>query len=282
MSTVRHYPGSPLTVTIGNMSEQDIRRQIASRVRTLRDAKRWSQQQLADEASISRSYVAQIESINPKQPKAPSLPVLTRVAVALGVALEELVGDDATMRHLREIQTDSIPGDGDSLVMDLRSRIEAIHQDLREVKEEMQAVRTRFVPVSVVDDSFAVAVIGRVPADGVRWAAMTEEWSVEVPRERLRNTADPIGLEVTGDCFRSLGIWSGDVVICDRVEGRRPHDRDLVVVRIGDGISLKRWCIAEDTVELRDGNEQVVHRITNGDDVEVLAFFVTYVPIAPR
>lgn len=139
-----------------------------------------------------------------------------------------------------------------------------------------------YTGVTVTDMVQAVAVIGRVPADAMRWSAMEEEMVVEIARARLGNARTPIGLVVSGDCLKALGIFSGDIVICDRAEGRAPQHRQLVVVRVGEEVTLKRWVEADGRVELRDGDENVVKVLEPHDDVEVLAFYITYEPIAER
>jgi len=59
---------------------------LGQRVRTLRTAKGWSQEQLAEEAGMHRTYVWGIE----QGTRNPSLRHLTRVADALGVTLKSL------------------------------------------------------------------------------------------------------------------------------------------------------------------------------------------------
>lgn len=127
-----------------------------------------------------------------------------------------------------------------------------------------------------------VEVIGRVPADGVRWADIGDVYTVEVLREFVADASAPFGLEVTGDCFRSVGIYPGDIVVCDQPQGRTPNDRQIVVVRVEDGVTLKRWCVVDGGIELRDGDDQVVYTLSEGDDFEVQGLFLTFIPRAPR
>jgi len=56
-------------------------------LRQLREAKRWSQEVLAENASLNRSYVGEIE----RGKAVPSLITLEKLALALGVSLSELV-----------------------------------------------------------------------------------------------------------------------------------------------------------------------------------------------
>lgn len=59
------------------------------KVRTLRNAKGWSQELLAEHADLDRSYIAGIEV----GARNPSLKALERLATALSVPLSELFED---------------------------------------------------------------------------------------------------------------------------------------------------------------------------------------------
>jgi transcriptional regulator with XRE-family HTH domain len=59
---------------------------LGRRIRQLRHAKRWSQERLAEQADLDRSYVAGIEVGT----RNPSLKALDRLATALSVRLWEL------------------------------------------------------------------------------------------------------------------------------------------------------------------------------------------------
>jgi transcriptional regulator with XRE-family HTH domain len=63
-------------------------RQFAKRLRALREAAGKSQGDLADEAGLSRTYLNQLEAGK----RDPSLSTLTRLARALRVKLEALIG----------------------------------------------------------------------------------------------------------------------------------------------------------------------------------------------
>jgi transcriptional regulator with XRE-family HTH domain len=59
----------------------DIHRRLARNLVKLRSDKGWSQEQLADEAGLHRTYVSGIE----RQVRNPTLSILERLAKALGV-----------------------------------------------------------------------------------------------------------------------------------------------------------------------------------------------------
>lgn len=56
----------------------------------------------------------------------------------------------------------------------------------------------------------------------MRWAAPggATVSSVHVLAEDLRGTQEAFGLEVSGDCLRSLGIFHGEVIIVEPARGR--------------------------------------------------------------
>jgi transcriptional regulator with XRE-family HTH domain len=71
----------------------DTRRNVAnalgSRIVTLRREKKWSQDQLAFEAGVHRTYMGGIE----RGERNPSLFNLVKIATALGISLKELFED---------------------------------------------------------------------------------------------------------------------------------------------------------------------------------------------
>ncbi len=68
------------------MSEAQILRTLAGRIKYLRRSKRWSQEQLAERASIQRSYLADLE----RGYRNPSVRTLVKVANAIGVPISAL------------------------------------------------------------------------------------------------------------------------------------------------------------------------------------------------
>jgi transcriptional regulator with XRE-family HTH domain len=70
-------------------SEQRIVRDLAIRIRELRHEKGWSQEYLAEEAGIHRTYLGSIETAR----RNPSLRNLIRIARALGVEMVNLFRD---------------------------------------------------------------------------------------------------------------------------------------------------------------------------------------------
>jgi len=133
-----------------------------------------------------------------------------------------------------------------------------------------------------------VSIIGTVPADNIRLTESEEGQGdmpqIEVTPSEVADVRDPFALEVSGDCLRSIGILSGDVVIVEPAHGRAPRHNQIVVVRLNQEVTMKRWVETNAHVELRDGDDNIVATVDpeHGRNVEVLAFYVTYRPLAPR
>jgi transcriptional regulator with XRE-family HTH domain len=70
-------------------AEDKIVRRFAVRIRELRNHKGWSQERLAEEAGIHRTYLGGIETAR----RNPSLRNIIRIAVALGVPVAALFQD---------------------------------------------------------------------------------------------------------------------------------------------------------------------------------------------
>lgn len=72
------------------VSETHVLKLLADRIKFLRRAKDWSQEQLAERAAIQRSYLADLE----RGRRNPSVRTLVKVANALGIAVSALFDDD--------------------------------------------------------------------------------------------------------------------------------------------------------------------------------------------
>ena len=65
----------------------DIRRQLARNLKRLRTEKGWSQEELADQAGLHRTYVSGVE----RGVRNPTIVIVAALAKALGVAPAELL-----------------------------------------------------------------------------------------------------------------------------------------------------------------------------------------------
>ena len=65
----------------------DVRRRLAVNVKKLRKERGWSQEALADEAGLDRTYISGIE----RKVKNPTVSVVERIAVALNCKMGELL-----------------------------------------------------------------------------------------------------------------------------------------------------------------------------------------------
>ncbi len=73
----------------GRRRSETVAAALGRRIRSLRDAKGWSQERLAEHADLDRSYIAGIEV----GARNPSLKALERLAAGLSVRLSELFED---------------------------------------------------------------------------------------------------------------------------------------------------------------------------------------------
>lgn len=102
MATLIPFSVTGYGVTIRNMAEDEVIREIGRRVRSRRERRELTQMGLAELVGISRSYVAQME--NGK--RAASFAVLIRVAEALDIPIEELLGGESGSQYLKELRED--------------------------------------------------------------------------------------------------------------------------------------------------------------------------------
>lgn len=204
--------------------------------------------------------------------------LLKRSRDALGMTQEDLEErSGVSQNYISRLENGGGKRPGDRIIKQLATALET-------PEDEFKVALGWVIREVVFKDGVMLPVVGVVPADALRWmsgegASMTE---VEVLRSKIEGARSPFGLEVSGDCLRSIGILHGDVVIVEPAEGRQPRNGQLVVVRVGDEVSLKRWREDDGGTRLEDGEGNVVHTFAPNEEATVLAFYVTYEPIAPR
>jgi transcriptional regulator with XRE-family HTH domain len=72
-----------------SVANEPLRDRLARNVKTLRGAKQWSQEALAEAAGLSQVYVSNIETSR----KAASIDVLQKLALAFSVDARDLLSD---------------------------------------------------------------------------------------------------------------------------------------------------------------------------------------------
>ena len=80
-------------------SLQQIEETIARRVRELRQARNWTLDNLAETTGLSKSYLSQIENSE----KTPTIPTLTKIAYALRVNVQALLGEEAPLKEQKAL-----------------------------------------------------------------------------------------------------------------------------------------------------------------------------------
>lgn len=65
----------------------DVRKRLAGNMKRLRKERGWSQEALADEAGLDRTYISGVERVV----KNPTISVVERIATALGCRMGELL-----------------------------------------------------------------------------------------------------------------------------------------------------------------------------------------------
>ena len=86
------------------VSETQILRQLAQRIKALREARGWTQEQFAERAAMQRSYLADLELGR----RNPSVRTLVKVANAFGIAIAELLEGGQQERAARNERAGSI------------------------------------------------------------------------------------------------------------------------------------------------------------------------------
>lgn len=192
-------------------------RVLANKVRALRESRHWSQENLAMEAGVSRSWVKELEAARFKSPGAAKL---LAVAQALDAKAEEFLG-------LAGVQIESKPDSG----ANPRLTYEQLLDELRMISP---------VPIPVVE----------VPAHaGHRGTPIINYIYAERPGAVNREL---LCVAVRGDCMAPL-IASGDLVIIDR--GAWPEQGQIVVAVVAEEVLIRRFYKLDDHIALRPDNK---------------------------
>lgn len=197
----------------------------------------------------------------------------------LGLSQEQVAEAAGIRQHyVSQIERGKVQRPGDGILIPIAKALDLSMADVREAMG--------WIVVTPVE-GVMLHVAGRIPADSIRFSTGQDGASmdeIEVTLSEIADARSPYALEVSGDCFRSIGIYHGDVVIVEPADGRRPRDQQIVVVRIGDEVTLKRWVESGDIVQLQDGDGTVIHEFDRSrpGQLEVIALYVTYKPLAPR
>ena len=232
------------------------------------DRRGWSQADLVARADVPRGTVSRwVNNVSIPPPD-----YCRRIAEALGIPESVVLGK---------------AGHGDTAApLDRITIVGELRRLIREIDHwRSDTLMLLSEEVERVEHGIAVPVVGRVPADRIRFTEMEGlEETVRVLEEDLRGAQFPVALLVSGDCWRSMGILTGDHVIVDRAAGRQPRDRQICVVCVNGEYSLKRWCVIDRgrRIELQDGDGNVAATVSVLDEVEVYGFYVTFKPTAPR
>lgn len=154
----------------------------------------------------------------------------------------------------------------------IRPQVEPIsrfdqEQRIREVEEQLQLIRE-----TALTEGVAIPLIGVVPADSVRWAAVGDTHdTVHVPEAWVDAHGAPLAaVRVSGDCLMSMGVLDGDIVVIERLSQNEVRDGDIVVARINGDYTLKQWRVVAGSVELRDGAGETVYRLSVMDEFELV------------
>ncbi len=127
-------------------------------------------------------------------------------------------------------------------------------------QEGLAAARVLFVPV-----------IGIAPGNSLRHAATIGEL-IPLPARNLPQLSKPQAVIVSGDSLLNRGISDGDYLILETdIDTAKPVDSDIVVVRVGDDLSMKEHLKVGDRVLLRPtepGYETI--ELSEADDVELI------------
>lgn len=206
----------------------------------------WQPADFAREADTSTANVTRW-----LQGKQPSTQLCQKIAAALGWPVEYVLFRAGHLDHLPQPAS----------AYERERTIRALHDTVDRFGEVTPSpdVRVRFQ--------------GRVPADAIRWVSYEHEDRYDqVQASWLRGESPEhfFVVETSGDCLRGRGIINGSRVLLKRTYGNEPPSGSIVLVRFGDEYTLKQWHRNGDWIELRDGDDNTIHRFSMLEEFEVV------------
>jgi len=167
-------------------------RQVAAKIRALRQARGWSQVRLADESRLDPAAVARYEN----EEIVPTLDVLDRIAAAFGLELAALFDDDAQQgpppaRNLLRSIASNIRQARDAKGWSQSRLADAAGFDAGSISRiETLAAAVMLESLERIADALEVPIVQllTVPPAGERRGALTaellERWETLAPRDR--------------------------------------------------------------------------------------------------
>lgn len=179
---------------------------LGRRVQSHRDARGLSRKELARLAGISYDYVRAIEV----GLRRPSIDVLERIAVQLGVSTSVLLGEKEAPKRPEEQAVRLVEGIAQSL---LQAMVPV--RNMGPIPARLESWETRGLMATTVD-----VPVGWVSGD---------------------DPARYFAVEVVGH-LPGIPLGPGETLLCERVgPGVVPADGDLVVLLAGEAVTLATW-----------------------------------------
>lgn len=218
----------------------------------------WTQRELAYRAGLSETTIS--GWINDVQP--PSRRSARAIAEALGI-------DEAVV-----FEKAGIPARPYAMRSGAEFRTGNVYVERSTPPERRQArYRRTERPIRGIESLTPVPVIGRVPADSLRWT-QGEEPADLLPELDLQGIQDPALVIATGDCLIERGIQSGTRVLIDR-SATPSKPGEIVVMRVHDEVTMKEWYPVNGGIILRASSEGyppifITENEMNQEDVEMI------------
>jgi SOS-response transcriptional repressor LexA len=146
-----------------------------------------------------------------------------------------------------------------------------VQSNIRFVRAALESMEGRLAA-----DEVEIRFRGRLPTAPTQWVQMEGHGEpVRVPRRLIGERAPQslFAITMSDDSLRGVGIHAGDLVYCERVPGREPHDGELVVVRLPDRVALHIWHRHGNQIELRDGDGAVAAQLSTLDAYDIEGFY---------
>ena len=143
-----------------------------------------------------------------------------------------------------------------------------VHAHLNVLEEQGYITRSgghRSIRMQGAEPSVSVPVVGRVTAGLPIYAFEDVTGHIPFPAAKARGR-ELFALNVTGESMRDIGIYDGDIVVCERTPSA--ENGDIVVAMIGEEATVKSFYMEDGQYRLQPHNPDFEPIIT--DNLSIL------------
>lgn len=126
------------------------------------------------------------------------------------------------------------------------------------------------VITETTQSTLEVPLLGRVAAGPLSLTSDACEGRITIDASLLRGSGEPFALKIKGDSMIDAGIYDGDTIFVRRTS--TAERGDIVVARLGDEATVKRYFPEKDHIRLQPENKRMAPILVRKADAALHGF----------